>query len=137
MPTFSFIICCTIIQVQGDINLTDRSQTTTNMDSFNAISSTLTNQSSAPESPLGHGIPYFYFARPPRGLRLLWFLESTTDAAPSFEDVSSLSATSGKSHISWCYGLDTHKEVLSSNKIPCSICRVTECYRPGQMHVAR
>jgi hypothetical protein len=97
MPTFSFSlnISCTIIQVQGDsdINLIDRSQTITNMNSFNVISSTLTNQFSAPESPLGHGILYFYFAWPTREIRLLWFLESTHNAPSSFDDVSSLSAS--------------------------------------------
>ena len=75
------------------------------MDSFNVISSTLTNQSSAPESPLG--MLYFCFAWPPtRELRLLW-LESAPDSDVPLDDVSSLSATSRKSHISWCYILDT------------------------------
>ena len=62
MSSFSLNISYTIIQ--GDVNLIDRSQTTTNMDSFNDISTilmdsfnntttTLTSQPSAPESPLG------------------------------------------------------------------------------------
>lgn len=101
MSTFSLDISCALclFQVQRDINLTDRSQTTTNVDSFNIVSSKITNQSSTAESPLG--MLYFCFAWPFRELRLLW-LESTADAkAPSiFDDVSNISATSSKSHIS-------------------------------------
>lgn len=51
MSTLSLNINYTI--VQGDIFLIDRSRTTTNMDSFNVMTTTLTSQSTEPEFPLG------------------------------------------------------------------------------------
>ena len=65
MSTLPLYINYTIFQVQGDMNLIDRRQTTTvaNVDSFNVMTTTLAGQSSAPESPFGHGILHLYFAR--------------------------------------------------------------------------
>ena len=147
MSIFSLDIRCVLclFQVQRDINLTDRSQTTTNVDSFNIVSSSkLANQSKSTTAKSPLGMLYFYFAWPPRELRSLW-LESTPDAqAPSSYDASSISATgSSKSHISWWLWTWHWQVLLSSNKIPRPIgsLRATEYYRPSrcqwQKRVAR
>lgn len=84
------------------INLIDRSQSTTNMDSFNDITSTLTSQSIVPRSPPG----ILIFCCCLVNLTEIK-LESTPSAPFDDSDVSS-SVADSKWHIKWCYRRDTY-----------------------------